>query len=731
MSDPGARRRAFAIAGGLGLAVGLAALAVAERAGSAGRPLLDLALLDAARGAGAALHRTLWYGPGGWLALLAIAAGVAALAHRPEGRAAAWGLAALGLGWAGQGAWLAGSAGLGGVLLAGAAAAWLARRGGPGEGAVAPRREAAWTLALLGVFAVWSIHRLAVVPGLFFDEIAYLRAAQMRLGLVAAGAIDTPLFPLYDYERFRAQPLPLALQALAAGVLSPSLLTLRLGSVLAAGLALWAAAAALRARVGGRVALGLLALAATSPFLLAYGRTAFYVALSLLHGVLCFAATLALAERGRTAAAVRLGVLLGVSVYLYQVSWFAPLLSAAAWLAAAGPSGLRRAARPIAVVAVSALLVAAPAALLLREPFRALGAQTFDKVFWHRAAPASAPALVQLLVPEGVDAAAAEAALGRTLETRRLRSRNGRAVVSLAGPAAAVDTALRAAGVSSWRRLADSREPPGPLGNLRRALANFFVAPHFSFWNRLVDVAILPPLLAPLLLLGGLEALRRRRDPTWRALLAWTIAAFTVPVALTGSLPRRAVLVLPWIQALMALPVLAVAADVARAASPPRWAVGLATALGLAVVWSSGAALYFDAWDDPLGPGAAAPNGLEVAQLVRGLPPGEPVRLLPALAASRGLLEQIEPGPFAAGPRSISVAGPDEGPRGAVALTCAQGPPLTWIGAETAPARLVFEALESAFEAESIERGSLRAMRVRAPRPGRCARADAAREGSS
>src|SRR5262245_294072 len=149
----------------------------------------------------------------------------------------------------------------------------------------------------------------------------------MQLGALPPGQIL-----VYSLARFQGAPIPLALHAAALRLTDNGIVSLRLVSVVAATLALGTAAIAVRERLGAGGVLWMLGLAILCPLYLAYGRLAEYVALSLPHAALAFALLLRFEDRRDVASAAVLGVVLGLSIYLYQESWFVPPLVAATFL---------------------------------------------------------------------------------------------------------------------------------------------------------------------------------------------------------------------------------------------------------------------------------------------------------------------------------------------------------------------------------------------------------------
>jgi hypothetical protein len=719
------RIRAPALAAGVGLALLVAAILGTDAATAAGRP--PLASLTAwvaplAAMGGAILHGILGASRGALALWLVAAIGLAALSLRDRSSDAPLRLAAaLALGFAAQALGTAGREGAALLGYSGAAALWCWRRD-----PAAPLRRArcatpALWLVLLAVFAAFALRDLDIHPGLHFDEIAYLQAGHMWRGALEPGPIETPLFAPYTYERFRAQPLPLAMHGLALSMLHPGFVALRLTSVAAGALGLWIAAIALRRACGEAVATWMLVLGAASPLALYYHRTGFYIAASILHGVLCFAATARFARRGDAASAVALGALLGLGAYLYQLSWFAPAIAVLALVAAGRPSPLRRSRGALACGVAAAILTTLPL-LALSGPLRAIAAQTFSKLPAMRAdRPALSTALT--LLPEATDAGAAEhlraIAVVHGSRARVQQSRRGRHVLGISGAPEAVDSALAALEDAGARVLSHSAESERPLAGAPRALRQLLFAPHVSFVSHLVDVPIVNPLLAPLLVLGAVEAWRRRREPGPRLLLAWCAAALLLPTAVTDSLPRRLVLALPWLYALMALALVALTTALARTLPGVRRLALPASALVAVLAWSTGAHLFFAHWFDRFGAGVRAPDGLVVVRAVKAAAPGAAVGLLPALARHRSLVERLDPGPFAAGPRRVILA-PNASADALRRASCAAGPPLHWVGPDRAEVTSGFEKLRSHFAVRISSGDGLRVAAIEAALPGAC-----------
>jgi hypothetical protein len=267
-----------------------------------------------------------------------------------------------------------------------------------------------------------------------------------------------------------------------------------------------------------------------------------------------------------------------------------------------------------------------------------------------------------------------------------------------------------------------AREPESErlFAGAPRALRQLFFAPHVSFVSHLVDVPIVNPLLAPLLVLGAIEAWRRRREPGPRLLLVWCGAAVLLPTAVTDSLPRRLVLALPWLYALMALAFVALAAALGRKLPAARRLALPASALVAVLAWSSGAHLFFAHWYDRFGAGVRAPDGLVVVRAAKAAAPDGAVGLLPALARHRSLIERHDPGRFAQGPRRVLVAANTSADTLRRA-SCEAGLPLHWIGPDRPEVALGFGKLEEHFTVRISSGNGLRVAVVERALPGACA----------
>ena len=203
--------------------------------------------------------------------------------------------------------------------------------------------------------------------------------------------------------------------------------------MVAVAVALLVAVLALRRPLGPRSTLWMLALCACAPLVVVYSRAGHYISVSVLHGVICFASLLWLLRRWDVPSALVTGVVLGCSLYQYQLSWFVPVFAGAMFLAS--PEFWRRPGviRVVASVAIAGCATALPGFIWLDTGFDAVNAQTFDRAVWNvpgagdPESPHERWAGVLAIVPDSVDEAGLEAFVAR-VESRGLTPTQQRTV---------------------------------------------------------------------------------------------------------------------------------------------------------------------------------------------------------------------------------------------------------------------------------------------------------------
>ena len=611
--------------------------------------------------------------------------GLAALCFLVAARGAGgWLAAALCLAAAAQSYLLDQRPGVGTLLYALAAVAVVRRppRPAPSPG-LHPAVELPATVVLLAVFVFGCLYALDLRPDLGWDEFGFATAARMQLGDIPAGRVL-----IYRLARFQGEPVPLALHILAFAGLDAGIVSVRLVSLGAATVALALAALAVRGRLGAPAALCALGLAAFTPLQLAYGRLAEYVIVSVPHAALTFAVLLRLHDRPRWTTAAVLGVLLGSSLYFYQASWFVPFLVAGTLMVWPQWWRVRHAPALAALALGTALVTVVPGFTLLRHELAAVAEQSFDRAVWlERPLAGGDHALVVLLPPDRAAEAGLESVIA-TLADRGVTAtvaplQDHRALV-LGGPrdrVRAVRDELR-----SWSQLRQMNlERWTAWDNLVDVLRRLFCQPSLDL--TLIDVPILNPVVAPLLVLGLAEAARRWRVPAARALAVWAVGGAVLPSMIAGVFPRRMVLMLPFAYVLAALPVVELAGVAGVRLGWSRIAaVGGAAVLVVAVA-STNAALYFRHWDWAGAQGGVSKLGL--LRLLETLPPEEVV-LLPQLFPSvtgEGVADYWRVLYPHRPPRRLVVMPDDTADEHEVRrLSCAQPPPFTWIVA-AAPAK--------------------------------------------
>lgn len=674
------------------------------------------------------------------LPVLAIPAGLLLLAAaawrwrrgRDPGDGTALGLA-LGLALLAQLAVLRDATWLGIALYAVAAAVALRGRSDPGpvDAPLSARVEVGSYLLVMALFVALCIHRMDVFPKLYFDEVAFLTAARMWLGEIEPGPIVTPPFPaLYGYERFQAQAIPLALQAGAVAALSPGVHAIRVASLVASLAALWLGAWTLRRQLGPRLALLATALCAFNPLFLAYSRQGTYLSVSTLHGVACVAALLHHAERRDRGTAALLGAVLGASLYLYQLSWFAPVLAGGAWLMVPALRA-RDGMRTLMPLALAFMAVALPGVTVLGPGLRDVAAQTFDaRASWIERPRLEASATIDAELDTERWTALRERIGGGEIGVLPMASPPGRSALRITGPAEELDRASAELEADGWtvkrsaRSIAATAPPWERLGTMLR---QHFRDPGYESAGRRVTEPLLTPLLSGLAVLGLVVALRRRVDPVWRVLAVWVVGAALLPGTIGTPFPRRSVLIFPFAQAMMALPLLALAAGRARNAPAAR-TLGALTAVLVLVVAATGSDGYFRHWyvptdesGDPLTPSAMPEGGRErpsrdgflgLAKLVKQLPPDEVVLVAPLYTGLDAIFRQVEAQPDADGQAHVVVRRRAKTAAVVLGSSCQRRPPFTWVTEDSPAQRRLFRVLEGRFAIEENLRPPYRLLRV-------------------
>jgi hypothetical protein len=675
-------------------AIGLiVATTYAARAGFAGRTILGECAtpIEAAIAAGEALYR----GAGvsmGVTRLPALAAALLWLAwlfRQPaERRAGQLLVVALCLGWIAQSYLLDGRAVIGTALYAGAvAAASLARKPQPSADPAPARLEMAALLALLALFTGVCLYRLEVHPNLYFDEMAYLRAARMFAGQIDVGTIiGAGVLTPYVYDQFVAQMIPLALQAAAVTLLPSDVIAMRLLSVVAVAVALLVAVLALRRPLGPHLTLWMLALCTCAPLAVVYSRAGHYISISVLHAVLCFASLLWLLRRWNVPSALVTGAVLGCSLYQYQLSWFVPVFAGAMFLASPElwrrPGGIRI----VAAVAIAGAATALPGFIWLDTGLHAVNAQTFDRAVWNvpgagdPESPLERWTGVLAIVPDSVDEADLEAFVAhvksRGLTPTRQRTVQGGTVVWVGGSRPVVATVTEEVRQKEWIVLDFDGISKNPFVRFHRMLAQLFYAWSWESSGRWVGAPLVNPLLAPLLVVGVVLAWRRRREPAVRLLLIWVLGGALLPAVVGGTAPRRTSLMLPFAYGLMALPLVEIGAGLRRRRPWARAAAAIASVALFGAIACTNTYLYFREWDHQ--PGIPGGGGM-ILDFVKVLKAQavDQVVLMPEMY--RGLENYLDAGDESREwPERVSR--PMKNPAWFVrTMSCQQPPPFTWM----------------------------------------------------
>lgn len=635
-------------------------------------------------------------------------------------------LASLGLAWVGQCYLMEGLIAGGVVLYFVAAAAYLRRSPLPPIRESARARRIGLALMLTGFVLYLGLgsYELDVHPGHDFDETAYLIAAEMQAGLREPRDVVERGFtvPIYTFAQFRSQLVPLSVQAAGLLALEPGLLALRLTSLLLMGMALMCAAIPIRKRLGVFAAAGMIGLWSFSPLVLSHSRMGFYIAASVFHGTACFAALLWFYDRWDIRSAVWLGGLLGASLYFYQLSWFVPVMAALVCVATPELWRRPRRIRSLLVVAGSALFVALPGVVGMREGLTKVLSQTVSKriqgisdgpggtlayfVGPKHAGPDTASEFAERLGGDGL-----HGLHGRhELKVNHIPQEN-RPVIQVTGPPRALKAAIDTAQQSDWIALSQVAFLGGPWTRLSATFSMLFFKPYWQLMGRFIDAPVLNPFIAPFIVLGLCEAFRRRRQFVFRVLFVWVLVGAVVPAVVGTPFPRRTVLMLPFVYSLAAMPLI----EVVRSRAGGRMgALALVAAFSLAVA-TTGSHMYFQRWDQAV-VADAVPGLLRFAKTIKGVPSTE--RILTPRTYGRGWWRHVTK--FKYGKRG-GVTQVDAKTREDIReISCGLTPPFTWAVPRQQEVPDRYRVLSDDFRVDEEMHPTYTLFRITGRKPGAC-----------
>jgi len=442
---------------------------------------------------------------------------------------------------------------------------------------------------LLGIFSLFCLYRVDVYPPVYFDEVAYLRTAYVQLGELPQDAVlPAPLKWLYSFDRFQSQFIPFYAQGFALSAFDASLFSLRVTSWLSNLIALVLAYLLFRKRLGVQTALWMLALACCSAILVAYSRTGFYLSFCILGGVVAFWSLTRLQEKWNTSSALLLGLVAGLSLYFYQLSWFVPPILALCLLMQ--PSLLRRSGlfRLGGVALATFALVGAPLLFVFAKGLEDTSRQTFDKKqpIWELPEAFSASFLLPVEMMDRVDPdlVQIDEPLGDNLFLVVVGKQDDvmQVVEDLNGP-----EVIQLSGFTS-------RNPIVSAVDI--LLSKSFIEPGWESNGRLNQRSILNPLLAPLVVLGFAVAWRRRSRPVVWTLLIWATFVLFLPSVIAGMLPRRLLLAIPFVQVIMGLVLAEIVGSLATRTRFHRWIVMGLLGVFVLIAFSESARFYANGW---------------------------------------------------------------------------------------------------------------------------------------
>jgi len=513
----------------------------------------------------------------------------------------------------------------------------------------------------------------------------------------------------------------------------------RLISVLAVGVALLTAVLVLRRELGAPIALWMLALSVSAPLVVVYSRAGHYISISLLHSVVSFAALLWLWRRWDLPAAAVTGVVLGASLYQYQLSWFVPVFAVVVF--ASSPMLWRRegVVRVCGTVAGTAIAVALPAWIFFDVGLAAVNAQTFDRAAWNERAPdappspletrtglvAVAPSPLGVREQKAIDARVA----AKGLRGQNERTTQGESAVWVFGLRPEVDALAEELRGEGWVVLDYEWLTNDPWVRFRAMLRQLFSERSFESTGRWVDAPLLNPLLAPLFVIGLAMAWRRRDEPIVRMLLVWVVGGALLPAIAGGPAPRRTTLMLPFAYAVAALPLVAIGTAVARRGPNSRMIAAVLALLFFGAATASGTYLYFREWQHHAGRVGGGGELLHLVKVLKARPIDEVVLMPPTFPGLSNYLD--------AGADSIPVAKPivervgTLPPLAVLARSCRRRPPFTWMFRDVRGQQSSIAALKRNFAVDEAEVEGIRIVRVKAVRGDACQRLPEIPEGAA
>lgn len=284
--------------------------------------------------------------------------------------------------------------------------------------------------------------------------------------------------------------------------------------------------------------------------------------------------------------------------------------------------------------------------------------------------------------------------------------------MSIAGAPAAVSESIASLRWSGWT--IEAIVGQGVWRGLAEVLRRLFYAPGIESLGRHLETPILNPLLAPLLVIGILQALQLRRLPAVRLALVWGVGALLLPAMLGGVAPRRCVLAIPWACFLMTLPILRVGELLAVRGRGGKVAAAIWAGLLCIAVASTGVYRSFRLWGQTDPTASPRPSALRIVKVVNSLPSDLDV-LTPGLhRVTADYLRRVTRG-------KVAVVAPEHPlPSQIRAISCARVPPFVWLTPDAEPDSARFGTLARSFEIEVEKRGAYLVHRIDGVKPGGC-----------
>jgi hypothetical protein len=206
-----------------------------------------------------------------------------------------------------------------------------------------------------------------------------------------------------------------------------------------------------------------------------------------------------------------------------------------------------------------------------------------------------------------------------------------------------------------------------------------------------------------------------------RVLLVWAVGGILLPTAIAGAYPRRMVLALPFMQLLMALPIVEIQRSIQPAASRVRKIGWLALIVLYVIAAAMGSHLLARHWDVTVAVERTSGSKAELINAIEALPSDETVLLWPFYPRFVQLLARAADEPPSGSPQRVfSIARAKKNPSAMRKKTCEHARPLSWILPTNDAVISRFENVLRDFRYSTSKTEFYTVIRIEEEKPGAC-----------